>query len=242
MPLCLPTDMPRGRPFSVLAKDDWIGVRYRITPSKETRLKFKDVGKIPRQEKPAYPRPRNFSSPEETLELQQQGLEHFKNLSLLARLNMEKKALEERLAHPPIPLIDRISAPLELPTYTPPPPIPSKMHFHKTKILLRIKEHRQMFDPVIDRLNPLFDKLQNDENLGDAARVPKETRESLWEWYNKLYDLYYNFEERSHKLENKEWRQLKGVLKKVGKVSFEKLDSRLVEVCAELQALNLTSP
>ncbi|THU90302.1 hypothetical protein K435DRAFT_968747 [Dendrothele bispora CBS 962.96] len=189
--------------FSVTAKDAFTSIRYRITPSKESKAKVKDAGKIRYKEIPKYARPVNQRSREETLELQQQAQEDVSNLSLLARLTMERTQLE---------------------------------------ILHRIKEYRVLFDPVINRLYPLFQKLNEDdrnEDLGLPVKVPGEVRERLWSWWNALNDLYYDFEERGHSLTNKEWRILKGALKSIGKISLSNLNDRLLDICSELEALDL---
>ncbi|THU89901.1 hypothetical protein K435DRAFT_968898 [Dendrothele bispora CBS 962.96] len=227
--------------FSVTAKDAFTSIRYRITPSKESKAKVKDAGKIRYKEIPKYAHPVNQRSREQTLELQQQAQEDVSNLSLLARLTMERTQLEGQLSKPP--LIDRID--ISLPPYTPyaiPPPLPTRIHFRKTKILHRIKEYRVLFDPVINRLYPLFQKLNEDdrnEDLGLPVKVPGEVRERLWSWWNALNDLYYDFEERGHSLTNKEWRILKGALKSIGKISLSNLNDRLLDICSELEALDL---
>ena len=81
-PSCLPDIMPKE--FSVTAKDAFTSIRYRITPSKESKAKVKDAGKIRYKEIPKYARPVNQKSREETLELQQHAQEDVSNLSLLA--------------------------------------------------------------------------------------------------------------------------------------------------------------
>ncbi|THU75335.1 hypothetical protein K435DRAFT_771627 [Dendrothele bispora CBS 962.96] len=154
---------------------------------------------------------------------------------------MERTQLESQLSKPP--LIDRID--ISPPPYTPyaiPPPLPTCIHFRKTKILHCIKEYRVLFDPVINRLYPLFQKLNEDdrnEDLGLPVKVPGEVRERLWSWWNALNDLYYDFEERGHSLTNKEWRILKGALKSIGKISLSNLNDRLLDICSELEALDL---
>ena len=102
-----------------------------------------------------------------------------------------------------------------------------------------------MLQPVKVRLDPLFTKLnqvEEEEHLGHAVRVPREVRDVLWSWWNDFEDLYEALEDKGHKLTNKQWRNLKGALKKIGGVSLEGLSHRLEDICKELAGLNITFP
>lgn len=72
--------------------------------------------------------------------------------------------------------------------------------------------------------------------------MPLEVRDNIWRWFSKLQDLNAELETIGHKLTNAEWRGLKGVLKKIGKVSFTEMKGRLPEICTELEQLKITLP
>ena len=155
--------------------------------------------------------------------------------SLLKCLEEPKKSLEERLAEARegMPLIDHISR------------IPGDAKFRKTKILLRIKE----FEPILEAtkicLDPLFEKLNKEEKaeaIGDAVRVSERIRNELWTWWDQFQDIYMDLDTIGHRYTNKQWRELKGVLKRIGKIPFDNLDSRLAEICNELVELKPTFP
>ena len=143
----------------------------------------------------------------------------------------------------PLPLKDCItftSPPVHIP-----PPLSEELQFHKIKLLLQIKEFRSLLETTTIHLQPLFTKLNEvdaEEDQGYAAKVFLEHRECLWGWYNHLEDLYENLDKEGHKLTNAEWRKLKGALKRIGKVSFEDLQNRFSDICAELVELEITLP
>ena len=162
-------------------------------------------------------------------------------------MTIQKLKLEDRLSDSPTttptPLADRISAPA--PNIHIPPPIPSTLHFHKSKILLHIEEFQPLLLTTVVRLEPVFrilDKEDLNEDLGLAVRVPPEIRDGIWEWFLRLQDLNADLDTIGHKLTNAQWRGLKGALKKIGKVSFDNLKNRLPEICSDLAQLNITLP
>src|SRR5579875_1313694 len=237
--------MPKISSNSVIAKDKSTGLYERIFLTKETRLKFAKVG-APRYTK--YPPPHTpFHhtplSPEEWAVIRAEREEDYARQSLLSRLTIQKLKLEDRLSDPPVPLINRITAPS--PDIHIPPPIPNTLHFRKTKILLRIEEFRPLLLATLVRLEPVFkilDKEDLNEDLGLAARVSPEVRDNIWGWFLQLQDINENLDTIGHKLTNAEWRGLKGALKKIGRVSFEEVKSRLPDICNELAELNITLP
>ena len=98
---------------------------------------------------------------------------------------------------------------------------------------------------TVTRLEPIFQRLKDEDlyqDSGHAARVSESTRDELWKWFDRLQDLCDDLKNLGRLLTNAEWRNLKGALKRIGKVSFEKLDSRLPEICLELAQLNITLP
>lgn len=146
--------------------------------------------------------------------------------------------LQSHLTTPPPPLIERLEVTQQLPP----------LHFHKSKILLRIQEFNPILEATINRLAPLFSKLREEEDgehfKGNAVRVLPEVKDSLWAWWDRLQDLYHNLEDDKvgHSLTNKEWRQIKGVCNRIKKVPLGNPSSRLVETCTQLHGLNITLP
>ena len=233
--------VPRG---CIIAMDKATGLYEIIRPSKELCLKFKRAGApVPTIQPRWYTVQTPILSTEEQLELLQLREERKEQQTLLSRLTLERRRLEDRITDPPLPLIECISdSPSDIHI---PPPIPQKLHFHKSKILNCIKEIFPLLEATKTHLEPLFKKLNEmdcEEEIGHAVKVPKEKRDKLWKWYNCFEDLYENLEELGHKLTQKEWRELKGALKRIGRVSFLELDNRLSEICKELVNLNITFP
>ncbi|KAJ2999873.1 hypothetical protein NUW54_g6872 [Trametes sanguinea] len=60
------------------------------------------------------------------------------------------------------PLIDRLGPPVGLQDYK---PVPSNLHFRKTKVLSHIKEYKNLFAPTVDRLTPLIKKALVDDHI-----------------------------------------------------------------------------
>ena len=100
-----------------------------------------------------------------------------------------------------------------------------------------------MIDAVMGRLAPLVTKLNDEdarEDLNLSTRVDPEVRQKLWVMYNSLQDVYEEYDTKGKEWYHKKWRRLIGALKRIGKVSFERLEERFPEICNELVALNLT--
>lgn len=227
--------------YSITAWNERVSLAERITPSKAIRTKYVDFGKPRKVVKPKNKKVVTHPlTLEERLEIRKEVETETAERSLLSRLTLERRKLLLEDDLPPLPLIERISAP----EYQPPAPLPN-IDFHKTKILKRIKEFEPLLEATKARVDPLFKKLQeddDDEHLGIAGRVPLDDRNILWKWFNRLDSLYSTLDTRGHELTNHEWRDLKGALKRIGKVSFKDLDSRLTEICKELVKLNITLP
>lgn len=236
------TAMPKAAKNTVFARNEVTYRSERIKISKETRDKFANVCK-----RRKVPKPYNKPVVTPTLTLQERldhtrdWAEHTARQQELSRLVMERRRLEDRISSPPPPLIERIAAP----EYEPPAPIPEDIHFRKSWAILRIKEATKVFDGTREHLDPLFDKLKKEEAravLGLAIRVSVELQEEMWKWVGPFLDVHDKLKEYGHELTKKEWRDLFGALKRIGKVKFDHLDSRLVEICEELVALKLTFP
>ena len=69
-----------------------------------------------------------------------------------------QKPLQSRLSTPPPPLINRIS------------PYENNLRFHKTKILLRIQEMDKVLRATRNRLEPIMQEVQWDDNREDFGR------------------------------------------------------------------------
>ncbi|KAH9885625.1 hypothetical protein C8Q73DRAFT_749182 [Cubamyces lactineus] len=113
-------------------------------------------------------------------------------------------------------------------------PVPSNLHFRKTKILYRIKEYEKLFEPTVERLTPFVKKALSDDRISEAMKARINT------WGKEFNDLWVNFNAWADKLTNKEWRILKKQLKAIGRISFENLNQRLPEISKEIDALNLS--
>lgn len=163
--------------------------------------------------------------------------------ALLSKLICKKRSLEKRIAARS--LEERISNPPPSTHNEPEIKTPSLegLHFRKSKYIARVKEVRPVFDTVFQRLDPLFNKLQEEDKREDdglQARVDRDTRNKLWEMFDTLQELYENFEEDGTHWNAKKWRRLLGALKRFKRVSFESLNDRLPEICKQIVELELT--
>ena len=158
--------------------------------------------------------------------------------SLLARLTLERHTLEQQLSSVSAEEQFLRSFDNDPPTYHPPPVLP-RIKFRKTKILNRIAEFTPMIEAAKVRLDPIFKKLIDEDKAEESARVPEAVRDRLWEWWNRFEDLYEGLDTKGHDLTNKQWRILKGALKKIGRTSFEQLDSRFAEICEALAEITI---
>ena len=238
--------MPKACRTSVIAMNKATRHYECIFLTKETCSKFAKVGAPQVTKYPQLPPkvPHSSLSPEEWAEIKAEREADYASQSLLSRLTIQKLKLEDRLSDPPVPLIDRISTPTYK-EYHIPPPIPKSLHFHKTKLLLRIEEFRPLLLATLTRVGPFFSILNLEdkkEALGMTAGIPLEVREQLWVWANRLEYLYSNLETEGHKLTNAEWRKLKKACKEIGRVSFEKLKDRLPDISTKLAELEITLP
>ena len=91
-----------------------------------------------------------------------------------------------------------------------------------------------MLEATKVRLDPLFDKLNEDdkrEDQGLTARVPSDVKDNLWSWWSQVQDWYADLDTQGHDLTNAQWRELKGAFKRIGKVKFTNLDERFLDIC-----------
>ena len=66
--------------------------------------------------------------------------------------------------------------------------------------------------------------------------------DNIWKWWDRLQTLGDELDKIGPDIKVTQWRHFKGDLKRIGKVSFKDLDSRLPEICNELAKLNITLP
>ncbi|KAJ7577292.1 hypothetical protein C8J56DRAFT_369996 [Mycena floridula] len=215
--------MPKAKSFSVIAFNETTSLMERITPSPEVRRRFKDIGKIRHMPKPSYPQPPiNRRTLAERLQLQDEVQDHIHALEFLSQTIANRPPSPTPPADPPIPLIQRLYHPYEIP-----PPIPASLHFRRTKILHRIKEYRPMLVATKARLDMLYNRLQREERLaskGKPVQTNPEIRAYFKVFFETFYELYNNLEEKGHKLTNHQWRDFKGAMKRIGKISFDNID------------------
>jgi hypothetical protein len=228
--------MPKSRKskHTILALDETTCKMEKIFISPEARRKFKDAGKVKRVRMPLMPEPVKTPvfSQEELQEIQQEHKEHLSTLSLLSRLTNERNSLVDRLEDSPPPLIQRIE-----PYIYHSSPIPNNIHFHQTKKLLRIKEFREFVQPTLDVITPFFYKMS-----GDAKWAGNDHYTPLWTWFYRLEDIVIEMDIIAHGFTAKEWRLLKGACKRIRKVDFSHLSTRIPEICDTLLSLDITLP
>ncbi|KAF8637541.1 hypothetical protein AX16_010786 [Volvariella volvacea WC 439] len=82
--------------------------------------------------------------------------------------------LMQRIENPP--LAAHLSSTPPLPNLA--PPVPTHIHFHKTKILKRIEEYWILFEVVKIRMDLVFIKLR-EENIKETPSIPLERRNAL---------------------------------------------------------------
>lgn len=230
--------------YSVTARNEYTSLQERITPSKAVRARVSNIGKPYVPYKPLRRKfiPRTLTK-EESERLSKEFAEEVAEKSLISRLTLEKRRLEERISSPPPPLIDRIEKVTV--NYQLPPEIPKKLHFQKTHMLLRLKEIYPMLEATRKRLDPIFNKLNaDDKDLAEGLdpKVSPEVKENLWSWYDGLQEWYLQWEDKGHKLTNSQCRHLVGALKRIGKVKFTSLEDNFVDICKELAGLDINLP
>jgi len=239
--------MPKQyRDRRTFARDINTGLYACIIIHRATRQKFARVGAPRRITIPSQLPPKICPlTLEERISFSNYHEEERNTLSLLSRLTQEKSKLEDRITNSPTPLADRITDPLPFPSIHIPPPIPSEIKFRKEKFLCRIKEFRPMVLATINRYLPLFDLLNEDDEMewtGESFRVPHDTRNELWRWFLELQRFEMDMNSVGHTLTHAQWRQLKRELKRLGKFELKSLNSQLPEICTALMALDITLP
>lgn len=231
--------------YSVTAKNEPSGsLIERIAPALPIRAKYSNLCAPRKVYRPRTTRLRTQPlTLQDRMEIVEDAKTRASERSLLSRLTIEKRRLIDRITDPP-PTLDT-AEPSPRHEYQPPAPIPSDIHFRKTKIQLRIEEFKPMIRATLDRLDPLFLKLDRVDGLEDKGlrlRITEDDRKELWYWYCNLQDLYNEIDEKGHRFTAKHWRQLAGVLKRIGKVSFNDLSDRWVDICKELVEMKIRLP
>ena len=241
--------MPKARitKHTVFARNEETALIERIDISPETRQKYANIGK-PRK----VVRPRNIQkvitpvlSLEERLNLLEETNAEMAEKHLMHDLVMERRKLINRINNPPnpLPLLERLGpAPQE---YQPPDTHLEQLKFHRTAILLRIQEFAPMLTAVKVRLDPFFDVLRTDDDDNGTPYFTPEVRTKLWNWWTPFQELYTEWERVGHKLTNKEFREIRGALKRIEKVyhaPFGTDTAAYVEFGEKLAELNLSFP
>ncbi|KIK54792.1 hypothetical protein GYMLUDRAFT_1021811, partial [Collybiopsis luxurians FD-317 M1] len=204
------------------------------------------VGAPCRIPKPYYRRPQTkVFTPEEEMELLLNHDQNLDQLRQLADLFSERKQLIHQIQHPPT-LEECLSSPppFHSSSYKPPPPIPEDLHFKTHDTVTWIQEVDNVLLATKICLEPIFKELNKEderEDYGIAVRVPLEHRDHLWRWYSHLEDLYES-DQVGCTLTHKEWREVTGACKRIGKVSFHNLSHRLPIICRNLVDLQITLP
>ena len=193
--------------------------------------------------------PRTFA-PGELEEIGADFDEHISNRRLIDRLMIKRQKLEDRLSDPKPTLAEQMTGPLPRTlthskhVYSIPAPPPTDLHFIRSGYLKRINEFKPMISATRLRLEPVFKRLNEydeKEDLGIATDIPEESRRGLWEWWDRLQELDNNLDVEGRKFKAKEWRNLKGALKRIYKQPVD--DSMtLYSICQMLTELNLTLP
>lgn len=229
---------------SVIARNEVTSLYERISLSKETRDRYKDVCRPRKIRKPEHkPIIHRTHTTAEWVAIQRAQREEAAAQELFSRLTMEERKLEDRISSPPPPLIERI-APVR-PDYQPPAPIPKRLRFRKESKIRRIPEFKPLINATYIRLKPLFEKLQKEEAkliLGLAARVPKEHQDLLWVWWNAFQEICADIDEDGHRYTHSQFRDISGACKRIKPVPFHDLERRLPEICSELVELKITFP
>lgn len=226
----------------VAAKDEPRGLIERISISKETRERYKDVCK----RRPTYkPKREVVKTHAADPEIVKQGDEDLARMGLLSRLVTEKRRLEDRISNP-LPLIERLKTPP--PVFIPPPVvIPEKAFFKKEHINRRIQEFRPVLDAVKERFDPWVMNLNFFEGVHyhkGIPNLPDEVLEKVWDMWRSFEDVYENFDKKQgHRWTNAQWRGISGACKRMGNVSVEWREvSDIVDTCKQLVKMEITFP
>ena len=146
--------------------------------------------------------------------------DRFKQNSLLERISQEQSSPTSL-----IPLIDRIQ--LSTP-YTPPPPLDERLHFRKTKIMLREKEFWQLITETSNKLG-LIQKRMKSRGVQDAHALGMQT---LFDNFEELKNTYHD---RVDRFTNKQWRLIKRDCHAIRNIPIQNLVWS--KLCAEAAAL-----
>lgn len=233
--------MPKcPKKFTITALNDPTCKYEKITPSKEIREKYKDLctpRKIIKPSKlPLVQRPLTL---EQRLKLQEEAKQEHAEKTLLSRLVMESRRLEDRISSPEpgpstVPLANRIEP--EYADYT----ALSTTKILKNGVAARLVEYERLFEAVKVRFDPVMVKLNDPEQAG---HIDAKDLDAVWSLWNRFEDIRVNMREWASKgQKSKTWRNLSGALKQFGKVNLEGHDKRLAEVCKDIISQDITVP
>ena len=146
--------------------------------------------------------------------------DRFKQNSLLERISQEQSSPASL-----IPLINRIQ--LSTP-YTPPPPLSERLHFRKTKIMLREKEYWQLISETGNKLGLIQKRMKSRD-------IPGSHAQGMQTLMNNFRELKETFHDRTDRFTNKQWRLIKRDCHAIRNIPIQNLV--WAKLCAEIAAL-----
>lgn len=202
--------MPKFTPYTVSAQNYVTGRRERITISVPTQEKFHQVGRRRPVIKPKnVPLIKRFD-PEFTAAIMAEHEQELADKRLCANLLQKRRLLDRVEGAVKLPLADRIAPPSA--PYKPPQPIPSDLHFRKTKLMSRQREYLEMLDAVFKRVTPVYKKVKD-----------TGTGEKIVELFDVLDQISGMFERNeTDGFTHKQWRQLKRDFKAIGRIDMNR--------------------
>ena len=228
MPKVTSSSPKLGR-HTIVARNCVTGLLERITPSKEIRDRFKNVGK-PRK----VVRPKNLPlirriDPEFQAIKAQEHDEDLARMAMLSCLLIKKHRLEDRIALNNTPAGSPLPVQQEI-QFNIPDSLPQ---FKKTKILNRQEEYNRMLEATAIRLQRLYDRLVVETKNDDEPAIPHIDK--LRAIFTRFDNINRSFdEEYQQKLTHSQWRALKRDLKRVGKIDMTSLGTRWRTICMTL--------
>ncbi|EKM50672.1 uncharacterized protein PHACADRAFT_32679 [Phanerochaete carnosa HHB-10118-sp] len=109
-------------------------------------------------------------------------------------------------------------------------------------INFKILEHAKELIPLLEAVHTRFAAVFMCLNTDAADQVPCGDADKCWKMWNEFQDLYEGFAWRAKYWNSKQWRNLRGALKRMYKVKLIGLESRLPEICKELAEKQFSFP
>ena len=137
--------------------------------------------------------------------------------SLLQRIQWQ----EHRKMNP-LPLAQRLG----------PPPIPDKLRFRKTKIINREKEYAFLFEGTAKTVGRFERLLKKNRNV----KLQEGQINDIDQLLRRFYESKDSISSRCDRFTNKQWREIKRDMKRIGTVKFGDSDEEWKQACAEMAA------